>query len=320
MTAPGDMPLRGVIPPLALPLRPDGTPDLAGVARQVEHLLAAGVSGLWVNGTTGEFFALDAPARAAVLRAAVEAAAGRVPVIAQVGDTSTGLALRHAALAAEAGATHLSAVAPYYAPPSAQEVLAYYRALAAATPLPLLIYQVPQFTQVALSGSDVLALAREGSVVGLKDSLGDLGYFRSLTHHARAAGVPLACFVGGGNLLDLSLLAGAAGAMCAIANLVPRHCVRLYEAAQAGDWQGAAQRQAELLDLMGRLTLPHRPQWTTTLAVYKWLLRALELVEHDVVSAPIQPLDAADQQRLRETALPLIRRMEALAVPEVASP
>jgi 4-hydroxy-tetrahydrodipicolinate synthase len=310
--------LHGVIPPLALPLKPDGTPDLASVARQVEHLLAAGVSGLWVNGTTGEFFALDAPARAAVLRAAVEAAAGRVPVIAQVGDTATRLALRQAALALEAGATHLAAVAPYYAPPSAQEVVAHYRVLASATPLPLLIYQVPQFTQVLLSAADVLGLARDGSVVGLKDSLGDIGYFRSVTHRARAEGVSLACFVGGGNLLDVSLLAGAAGAMCAIANLVPRHCVHLYQAARAGDWAAAAQRQAELLDLIGAMALPHRPQWTTTLAVYKWLLRELGLIEHDTVSAPIEPLSAADQRRLRETALPHIRRMESLPAPEAA--
>lgn len=307
--------LRGVIPPLTLALRPDGTPDLASVRRLVEHLLAAGVAGLWVNGTTGEFFALEAEERAQVLRAVVEVVAGRVPVIAQVGDTATRRALRHAALAAEAGATHLAAVAPFYAPPAAAEALAYYRALATATPLPLLVYQVPQFTKVALSVAEVLTLAREGTIMGLKDSQGDLGYFRSVVHGARTEGLALAVFPGGGNLLDVSLLAGAAGAMCAIANLAPRQCVALYQAAQAGDWAAAAERQAELLRLIGALSLSHRPQWTATIPVYKWLLCELGLIAHDAVPAPIEPLSAADRQHLRAAALPLIRAMEGGAVP-----
>src|SRR5262245_34927013 len=117
-------------------MTPDGELDPGSLRRQVEFLIAAGVSGLWVNGTTGEFFALEADERAAVVAEVVRAAAGWVPVIAQVGDTVTRRAARHALAAAEAGADYAAAVAPYYVAFSQAELLSYYRDLAATVPLP----------------------------------------------------------------------------------------------------------------------------------------------------------------------------------------
>jgi 4-hydroxy-tetrahydrodipicolinate synthase len=236
-----------------------------------------------------------------------------VPIIAQIGDTSTRRALRHLAAAVEAGATHVAAAPPYYVPLSAAEVVAYYRELSGASPLPLLIYQVPQMTKVALEVSAILGLAGEGKIAGLKDSANDLPFFQILVRQARAAQLPLACFVGGGSLLHASLQAGGDGVMCAIANLVPGHCLAIYRAARANDWATSARLQAELQTLIKMLALPHRPQWTTTVAVYKWVLSALGVIEHAAASAPIAPLTAADARYLSERALPLIRSLEAAA-------
>jgi 4-hydroxy-tetrahydrodipicolinate synthase len=307
----GPLALGGVIPPLALPLQPDGAPDFASLQRQVRYLLDAGVAGLWVNGTTGEFYALAADERGRVVREVAAVVAGRVPVIVQVGDTSTRRALCHLAAAAQAGATHVAAAPPFYVPFAEDELLAYYRALAAASPLPLLVYQVPQMTKVALSVPAILALAGEGAIAGIKDSANDLVFFQDLVRQARAARAPLACFVGGAGLLHASLLAGGDGLMCAVANLVPRHCLALYRAARAGDWDTSARLQAELQTLTDALALAHRPHWATTVAVYKWLLQALGLIEHAAVSAPLAPLNAADAQSLAAGALPIIRRLEA---------
>ena len=303
--------LNGIIPPLILPMTPDGGLDAASLRRQVDFMIAAGVGGLWVNGTTGEFYALEADERAAVVAEVVRAAAGRVPVIAQVGDTVTRRAIRHARAAVEAGADFVAAIAPYYVVFSQSELLAYYRDLAAAVPRPLLVYKLPQMTKVALTVENVLALARSGTITAIKDSSSDMTYFRALTQQARAGGVPLRCFVGGGSLVDTSLLMGGHGAMCAIANLVPRHCVALYCAAAAGDWTEAARLQAELQDFIEALLLPARPQWATTIAVYKWLLRAEGVIASDTAAAPLAPLTAAEQAHLETHALPRLRRLEA---------
>ena len=308
--------MQGVIPPLALPMLPTGAPDWASLRCQARALLEAGVHGLWINGTTGEFYAITAEERAQVVREVVAVAAGRVPVFAQVGDTSTRLARRHLTTAIDAGATHVAAVPPFYVPLAQDELMTHYRALADASTVPLLIYQVPQMTGVALDVPAVLKLADEGAVAGIKDSANDLAFFEALVQQAHSARVPLDCFAGGGGMLHASLRAGADGVMCAIANLVPKHCLALYRAARAGDWDTSARLQAELDDLIAALALPHRTQWATTVAVFKWVLRELGVIEHAAVSAPIAPLTPSDARRLTEGALPLIRGLEAAAIAE----
>lgn len=305
--------LRGIIPPLVLPLTADGDPDLASLARQVEFLIDAGVHGLWVNGTTGEFHALGREGRAEVVRTAVAGAAGRVPVIAQVGDASLESARGHLAAAAAAGADFVAAIPPFYLEFSQPELVGYYRDLAAVSPVPLLVYQVPQLAKVGLTVESLLLLAREGAVVGIKDSAGDLMFYRELLHRAAAEGAPLRCFVGGGSLVDLSLLAGGHGAMCAIGNAAPRRCVAIFDAVETGDWAAAAAHQAALQDLIGALRLPGRSGPSATIAALKWALREAGLLATDLAAAPLAPLRDDERRLLAERALPLLRRSEALA-------
>src|SRR5262245_16053592 len=106
--------LHGIVPPALTPLNDDETIDQRSLAALLDYLIAEGVHGLWICGTTGEFACLDGAQRAAAIRIAVQTADGRVPVVANVGDGSTTLAIANARAAAEAGADALALTPPYY--------------------------------------------------------------------------------------------------------------------------------------------------------------------------------------------------------------
>jgi len=307
--------LRGLFPPLALPLTAGGDLDFDSLNRQVDYLLTGPVNGLWVNGTTGDFFALTEEEGAAVLGAVIKRIRGSVPVVAQIGDTVTRKVIRKGQLAIAAGADYLAVVLPYYLDYSQDELKEHYRAVSTALKRPLILYQLPQMCKVSLTVRTVIELAREGVLVGIKDSSGNQEYFRRLIETARAESVTLRAFVGGGTLMDVSLLAGADGLMCAVANLVPALCHRLCSAAQAGDWEQARRLQSSIIELTEAMRLPDRPNWAATVAVYKWLLRELGVIASDAVFAPLKPLTEGEQARLQQRALPLLREMTS---PQVA--
>src|ERR671935_3203946 len=114
---------------MVTPLTPDERVDHASMRRLIDFLVEGGVHGIWAVGTTGEFAALPEDERARAIETTVDHVRGRVPVVANVGDSSTGLALRHARNAVAAGADVLSATPPHYYPHSMDEVLAHFRAL-----------------------------------------------------------------------------------------------------------------------------------------------------------------------------------------------
>jgi 4-hydroxy-tetrahydrodipicolinate synthase len=294
----------------------DGAIDRDSLARQVRWLLDAGASGLWVNGTTGEFHALDADERTAVVADVVAAASEDGFVIAQVGAPATRTAQRLAERAKDAGADWVAAVAPYYMAFDQAELMDYYRAVARAAGEPVVAYQIPLMTKVSLTVESVVELCAEGTIAGIKDSAGDIAWLRRLIERSREQGLDLRVFAGGGGMVDSSILAGAPGAMCAIANLVPRHCAGLVERALAGDWAEAARRQTQLNRLIEALRLPGRPLWgAATLPPYKHVLATRGLIAGETCSAPLRPLDAAERLRLRERALPLVEELETVAAP-----
>src|SRR5438105_8000667 len=161
--------LHGIFVPMLTPLNADETLDEAPLRRLVDFLVGAGVHGIWSMGTTGEFAALAEAERARGVAATVDQVAGRVPVIANIGDSSTGLALRHARHAAAAGADALALTPPHYYPHTMDEMLTHFRAVKEAFPdLPLLIYSIPQTVKVKMSVATTLQLARRGTVHAIK--------------------------------------------------------------------------------------------------------------------------------------------------------
>src|SRR5258708_8112985 len=160
--------LAGVIPALATPLTRDGGVDEAGVGRLVEHVLAGGVTGPHPLGSTGECASVDEGSRRAVLAAVVKANAGRVPIICGVAQSHLKGAQLEVAAAAALGADAALVTPPFYYPMDQAGVLAFYRTLARRSPIPIFLYNIPQFTKVVAEPETVAALAREGPLVGIK--------------------------------------------------------------------------------------------------------------------------------------------------------
>src|SRR5579875_1224373 len=280
--------LRGILPPVLTPLTPDETVDERSLRRLVDFLVGAGVHGLWVMGTTGEFPCLPEAERARAVAVVVEQAAGRVPVVAGVGDSSTALALRHARHAAEAGVDGLASTPPHYFPHAMDEVVAHFRALKEAHPeLPLLIYHIPQTVKVRMTLDVTLTLAREGVCAGIKDSQNDLEWFRSLVLAVRDEGLTerFRCLLGSRVLIDAGLAVGAVGAVPAVANVAPAAAVVAQELAI----------RFEDLKLVARGGSSN----AASLGAMKHVLRLWGVIDHAVLTRPLRPLAPAEVEELR---------------------
>src|SRR6202165_3403352 len=179
-------PFHGIFCPMLTPLNHDETIDQASMRRLIDFLIDGGVHGIWVMGTTGEFPLLLETERARAVALTVEYVASRVPVIANVGDNSTALALRHARHAVEAGVDALACTPPHYYLHSMDEVMTHYRTLKLEfSEQTLFIYNIPQMVKVRMTLEATLQLAREGTASGIKDSQNDLQWFRALAAAVR---------------------------------------------------------------------------------------------------------------------------------------
>jgi 4-hydroxy-tetrahydrodipicolinate synthase len=302
-------PFRGIFCPMLTPLNRDETVDQASMRRLIDFLIDGGVHGIWVMGTTGEFALLPETERARAVALTVDHVAGRLPVIANVGDSSTQLALRHARHAVEAGADALACTPPHYFLHSMDEVISHYRALKEAFPeQPLFIYNIPQTVKVRMTLEATLQLAREGIASGIKDSQNDLQWFRSLAsviqEERREAQFRL--FLGTRTLIDLGIVAGAHGAIPANSNVVPRACVMAYESAVAGDWAGArsAQALATRYDDLAEVARGGSPN-AATVSSFKHVLRSWGVIDDATVARPSRSLSPDEVAELN-------RRLQAL--------
>jgi 4-hydroxy-tetrahydrodipicolinate synthase len=249
--------LGGIFVPMLTPLDTDERVDESSLRRLVDFLVGAGVHGIWAMGTTGEFAGIAEAERARAIRATVEQVAGRVPVIANIGDSSTGLAIRHARHGVEAGADALALTPPHYYPHTMDEMLTHFRTLKEAFPdVPLLIYNIPQTVKVKMTVATTLQLAREGTVQGIKDSQNDLRWFRMLAVAIRGDGLEdqFRLFLGTRILIDAALIIGAHGAIPATSNVAPAAAAEAWEAAVRGDFTQSARAQEVVMryeDLAG---------------------------------------------------------------------
>ncbi|RKN44930.1 dihydrodipicolinate synthase family protein [Streptomyces hoynatensis] len=306
--------LRGIIAPTVLPMKSGGTVDVRSLECHLRHLLDAGIHGLWMNGTTGEFHALDPEERTVPVRVAAEVAAGRAPVVAHVGDTATRLAVRHARAAVAAGADQVAVIAPYFAEFTREELRDHYRRIAEAVGFPIFAYHMPRLTKIGLTADCVVQLAQEGVLAGIKDSHGDLTWFRQLVRRAAGLGLDLQCFTGGSSISDLSMFVDAAGATSSLANLTPRHLVGMYEAALAGDWARARRMQDRLEDVLEAMRLARRaPTLSSIVSTYKYVLVALGHIDAEHAAEPLARLEEDEKQRLATTVVPLVRELETAA-------
>lgn len=172
------MDIRGIVVPLITPLRPDQTLDEDALGRLVESVIAAGVAGIFVLGSSGEGPVLPPQIREQVVREVKALASGRVPVLAGLFDLSTRSAAQEAQRLAAWGADAITVTAPYHFLHTQDEIYGHIASLALAAPIPTMIYNIPQMTKTIIEPETVARLAELPDVVRLKDSAGDMVRFQ----------------------------------------------------------------------------------------------------------------------------------------------
>lgn len=232
--------LRGILPAVLTPFDADGRFAPAPFERLLERLFAAGVDGLYVCGTTGEGMLQAAAQRKAVLEAAVRCTPAGRQVVVHVGAASTAEAIDLARHAARAGAHAVSSVPPLGGTFSFPEVRDYYRALAAASELPLVVYYFPELCPALQRTEDLQELCALPNVAGVKFTDFDLFKMASVCRPGQSV------FNGRDEVLAAGLLMGADGGIGSFYNLVPERFVELFRLAQAGRWEEARAVQRQI--------------------------------------------------------------------------
>ncbi|OZM79218.1 4-hydroxy-tetrahydrodipicolinate synthase [Pseudonocardia sp. MH-G8] len=281
--------ITGSIVALVTPMRADGAVDHEALERLVERTIVAGSSAIVSVGTTGESSTLSVPEHTEVIRRTIDAAAGRVPIIAGTGANNTGEAIHLTRAAQQAGADAALLVTPYYNKPPQEGLYRHFRAVAEAVDLPQILYNVPGRTACDMLPSTVERLAEVPNIVGLKEALGDLDRVRDLV----ALGLTdFALYSGDDATARASMLEGFDGDISVTANVVPEAMARMCAAAIAGDGETAAAVDADIAGLHRALFVEPNP------IPVKWALAELGLID-GAIRLPLVPLDEVHHEDVR---------------------
>lgn len=241
--------IEGCLTALVTPFR-GGAVDFDALAKLVEWQIEQGVDGLVAVGTTGESATLDVDEHVAVIAATVKAARGRVPVIAGAGGNATSEALVLTKASEDAGADGLLHVTPYYNRPNQEGLFRHFEAIARATKLPIILYNVPTRTACDLLTDTVVRLADFPNIVGVKDATGNLVRGSELV---AKVGDRLAILSGDDGTTFPLYAVGARGVISVVSNVAPRAMSDMWDAVAAGDWDRGRKRHHELRALSAML-------------------------------------------------------------------
>jgi 4-hydroxy-tetrahydrodipicolinate synthase len=240
--------LRGVLSAVSTPFTADDALDEEGLRALVERTVSGGVHGLVPCGSTGEFMSMTNSERRQVFEIVQDQAGGRVPVVPHIGALTTQEAVELAKHAEQNGAAAVMAVAPFYEPLDLDEIKDYFRAVAGAVSVPVVIYNLPVATGVNLEPHVVAGLARETeNIAYVKDTTGDFSQAARLIHDH---GDDINTFVGQDTLFLGAMVEGAAGSIVGASNLIPRSLVNVWDNVQAGALAEAKQEWNRIFPLM----------------------------------------------------------------------
>ena len=240
------MNVSGVFPALTTPFDADGSVSVESIKHNITKYNTTGLAGFVAIGSTGESVLLSRKEIDTVLVAVKEAAAPGMKLIAGTGTDSTAETIDRTKRAAEIG-YHIALVkTPYYYKPmyNAEVFITHYRRVADASPIPVMLYSVPQFTGVALEAPEIGVLAQHPNIVGIKESSGNVQRAAEIL-----AAVPASfqVLVGSASMMFPSTVLGSCGAILALASALPELCVAVFEAARKGDMETARALQSALL-------------------------------------------------------------------------
>jgi 4-hydroxy-tetrahydrodipicolinate synthase len=283
---------KGIIPAVITPLTADHKFNEKAMRKLINYLIDGGVHGLFVVGTTGEFYGLLPEEKRDIFRITVDENKGRVPVYAGTNGITTRESVMLTQLAQECRVDAVSVLTPMFVAPTQDQLIMHYKSIAENTDLPVVLYNNPPKTSVNLNPATVAKLAEVPNIVGIKDSSGDMTitaeYIR-LTQHLDGFSV----LMGRDTLIYGALCYGATGSIASCANVAPRLCVDIYEKFIAGDLKGALKAQFTLAPLRIAFTLGTFP------AVIKESLDLLG-IEAGPCMEPAGPMTTDEKAKLRK--------------------
>ena len=277
--------IKGSLVAIVSPMHDDGSLDFDAYRRLINWHVAEGTSAIVAVGTTGESPTVTPNEHGELIRVAVEAARGRVPVIAGTGGNSTAEAIELTRHAKQVGADATLQVVPYYNKPTQEGLYQHFRKIAETVDLPVVLYNVPSRTVADMSTETTLRLAQVPGIVGLKDATGDLARGAQLLKHLPPS---FALYSGNDDSALALILLGGHGVISVTANVAPRQMSEMCAAALAGDLKRARRLNAELLPLHFKLFVEPNP------VPVKWALARAGRIDGGI-RLPLVPLSKQNE-------------------------
>lgn len=289
--------LRGIVPPIVTPLLDDNTLDIAGLERLIEHVVAGGVHGIFILGTTGESQSLGFSLRCEMIKESARILKNRIPLLVGISDTSIADSVALANVAAENGADAVVSAPPYYYAAAQPELIDFYNVLLEQLPLPLFLYNMPMHTKTSFAPATIRKIAENPKVIGFKDSSASGGYFQSVMHEFRDR-PDFALFVGPEEMMGESVMMGAHGGVNGGANMFPKLYVELYKAAADKNVDKVRELHAKVMQVSASI-YNVGAFGSSYLKGVKAGLNVLGICS-DVLATPFTKFDEADKAKIRK--------------------
>jgi len=248
---------EGIVPPVITVFDSEEEIDREKTKKFFWHLVDAGVHGLFVAGSTGEYSLMTMKQRQEIIDIGVETAKGKVPLFAGTGHHSTRIAIELSKYAEAAGADVAIASPPHYPKPTQEALYEYYKAISEAVNIPLFAYNWPGQYGIDMAPETVARLAEDGCIQGIKDTSEDIDHTAEII---RLTGGKITIFEGLETKVFPALCFGADGSICTIANIIPAEMVQIYDLFRKGKIQEASQKQLSIFGLVNVLAIRHDMQ------------------------------------------------------------
>lgn len=299
-----NVPFSGVVPPVVTPDTPDHQLDVVSFERSINRLIEAGVDGLFFLGSSGEVVFATDERRDQIVREAVRIVDHRVPVLVGIIDTETERVLEHGRRALALGVDALVATAPFYALGGPADVEEHFRILHQELDAPLFAYDIPVCVRTKLPWKMLARLGAEGVLAGVKDSSGDDVSFRYLVQENEKNGHPLTLLTGHEIVVDGALLSGADGSVPGLANVEPEGYVRMWKAAQEGNWAEVKREQDRLNEISHIFDVTSGVQgYGAGVGAFKCALNLMGIFDSDQMPRPVKPLDGQNREAIKQVLI-----------------
>ena len=299
-----NVPFSGVVPPVVTPDTPDHQLDVVSFERSINRLIEAGVDGLFFLGSSGEVVFATDERRDQIVFEAVRIVDHRVPVLVGIIDTETERVLEHGRRALALGADALVATAPFYALGGPADIEEHFRILHQELDAPLFAYDIPVCVHTKLPWKMLARLGAEGVLAGVKDSSGDDVSFRYLVQENEKNGHPLTLLTGHEIVVDGALLSGADGSVPGLANVEPEGYVRMWKAAQEGNWAEVKREQDRLNEISHIFDVTTGVQgYGAGVGAFKCALNLMGIFDSDQMPRPVKPLDGQNREAIKQVLI-----------------